>query len=176
MGQLHCRQQQERLLTEVSCYGQMLRCCLFSLETFQKLQKAKEILTNEESRARYDHWRRSQMSMPFQQWETLSDSVKMSMHWAVKSKKDLMLVESGQTHSSNIENEEWEEQREVKKEEMASTTEKMEQKESESQGKSNSPQNPDSSSLSDVNSWHFRFRWSGDAPSELLRKFRNYEI
>lgn len=48
----------------------------FPVETFQKLQKAKEILTNEESRARYDHWRRSQMSMPFQQWEALTDSVK----------------------------------------------------------------------------------------------------
>lgn len=30
--------------------------------------------------------------------------------------------------------------------------------------------------FSDGNSWHLRFRWSGDAPSELLRKFRNYEI
>ncbi|XP_048666068.1 dnaJ homolog subfamily C member 12 isoform X3 [Marmota monax] len=48
-----------------------------AVETFQKLQKAKEILTNEESRARYDHWRRSQISMPFHQWETLTDSVKM---------------------------------------------------------------------------------------------------
>uniref|UniRef100_A0A8C3YW01 DnaJ homolog subfamily C member 12 n=1 Tax=Catagonus wagneri TaxID=51154 RepID=A0A8C3YW01_9CETA len=47
-----------------------------AVETFQKLQKAKEILTNEASRARYDHWRRSQMAMPFQQWEALSDSVK----------------------------------------------------------------------------------------------------
>ena len=48
----------------------------FLVETFQKLQNAKEILTNEASRARYDHWRRSQISMPFQQWEALSDSVK----------------------------------------------------------------------------------------------------
>uniref|UniRef100_A0A4X1TPL6 DnaJ homolog subfamily C member 12 n=1 Tax=Sus scrofa TaxID=9823 RepID=A0A4X1TPL6_PIG len=47
-----------------------------AVETFQKLQNAKEILTNEASRARYDHWRRSQISMPFQQWEALSDSVK----------------------------------------------------------------------------------------------------
>nr|XP_042122634.1 dnaJ homolog subfamily C member 12 isoform X2 [Peromyscus maniculatus bairdii] len=47
-----------------------------AVETFQRLQKAKEILTNAESRARYDHWRRSQMSMPFEQWEALADSVK----------------------------------------------------------------------------------------------------
>lgn len=32
------------------------------------------------------------------------------------------------------------------------------------------------SGFSEANYWHLRFRWSGDAPSELLRKFRNYEI
>ncbi|KAB0352825.1 hypothetical protein FD754_017682, partial [Muntiacus muntjak] len=145
------------------------------METFQKLQKAKDILTNEASRARYDHWRRSQMSMSFQQWEALSDSVKMSMHWAVRGKKDLMLEESDQTHTDKIENEEQDEQKEIKKEEFGPTTEKMEQKESKSV-KSFSPQNPDSPGFADVNCWHLRFRWSGDAPSELLRKFRNYEI
>uniref|UniRef100_A0A673TQZ1 DnaJ heat shock protein family (Hsp40) member C12 n=1 Tax=Suricata suricatta TaxID=37032 RepID=A0A673TQZ1_SURSU len=147
-----------------------------TVETFQKLQKAKEILTNTESRARYDHWRRSKMSMPFHQWEALSDSVKMSMHWAVRGKKDLMLEESDHIHTNKIEDEEWNEQREIKKEELVSTAEKMEQKESKSLEKSFSPQNPDSPIFSDVNSWHLRFRWSGDAPSELLRKFRNYEI
>uniref|UniRef100_A0A8C7B1L6 DnaJ heat shock protein family (Hsp40) member C12 n=1 Tax=Neovison vison TaxID=452646 RepID=A0A8C7B1L6_NEOVI len=147
-----------------------------TVETFQKLQKAKDVLTNTESRARYDHWRRSQMSMPFQQWEALSDSVKTSMHWAVRGKKDLMLEESDQPHTDKIENEEWNKQREIKKEELGSTTEKMEQKESKSLEKSFSPQNPNSPSFSDGNSWHLRFRWSGDAPSELLRKFRNYEI
>uniref|UniRef100_A0A2K6A1T3 DnaJ heat shock protein family (Hsp40) member C12 n=1 Tax=Mandrillus leucophaeus TaxID=9568 RepID=A0A2K6A1T3_MANLE len=148
----------------------------FPVETFQKLQKAKEILTNEESRARYDHWRRSQMSMPFQQWEALNDSVKTSMHWAVRGKKDLMLEESDKTHTNKIENEEWNEQRERKKEELASTTEKTEKKEPKPLEKSVSPQNSDSSSFSDANGWHLRFRWSKDAPSELLRKFRNYEI
>ncbi|XP_021528496.1 dnaJ homolog subfamily C member 12 [Aotus nancymaae] len=147
-----------------------------AVETFQKLQKAKEILTNEESRAHYDHWRRSQISMPFQQWEALNDSVKTSMHWAVRGKKDLMLEESDKTLANKIENEEWNEQRERKKEELASTTEKMEQKESKPPEKPVSPQNPDSSNFSEVNGWHLRFRWSKDAPSELLRKFRNYEI
>uniref|UniRef100_A0A8C6BXF9 DnaJ heat shock protein family (Hsp40) member C12 n=1 Tax=Monodon monoceros TaxID=40151 RepID=A0A8C6BXF9_MONMO len=147
-----------------------------TVETFQKLQKAKEILTNGASRARYDHWRRSQISMPFQQWEALSDSVKTSMHWAARGKKDLMLEESDQTHTDTIENEERNEQKEIKNEEFGPTTEKMEQKESKSMEKSFSSQNPDSPGFSDVNCWHLRFRWSGDAPSELLRKFRNYEI
>ncbi|XP_053441890.1 dnaJ homolog subfamily C member 12 [Nycticebus coucang] len=147
-----------------------------SVETFQTLQKAKDILTNEERRARYDHWRRSQMSMPFLQWEALSDSVKTSMHWAVKGKKDLMLEEPDQTPANKTEIEEQNKQSEIKKEELTSTTDNMEQKESEPLEKSVSPANPDSSSFSDVNCWHLRFRWSGDAPSELLRKFRNYEI
>ncbi|KAM5236563.1 dnaJ homolog subfamily C member 12 [Ctenodactylus gundi] len=148
-----------------------------SVELFQKLQKAKEILTNEESRARYDHWRRSHISIPFEQWEALNDSVKTSMHWAVRGKKDLMLEGSDQTRTKKIKNEGWDEQREIKEEELGSTTEKMKQKTtSESLEKATSPRNPDSPGKCKVNCWHLRFRWSGDAPSELLRKFRNYEI
>lgn len=52
----------------------LLVCVL--VENFQKLQQAKEILTNAESRARYDYWRRSKITIPFQQWEALSHSVK----------------------------------------------------------------------------------------------------
>lgn len=147
-----------------------------AVETFQKLQKAKEILSNAESRARYDHWRRSQMSMSFEQWEALADSVKTSMHWAVRSKKDLMLEGSDQTYTNTVQNKERSEQRETKQGDPDSTPEKMMHKESESPEKGISPQNPDSPGLSDWNCGHFRFRWSGDTPSELLRKFRNYEI
>lgn len=143
-----------------------------AVETFQKLQKAKEVLTNKESRARYDQWRRSQVSMPFQQWEALSDSVKTSMHWAVRGKKDLMLEDSDQTHTSKAGNEDGSEQRQVKSEDLGTSTEKTEPTESKFLEKSN----PDSPGFSDVNGQHLRFRWSGDAPSELLRKFRNYEI
>ncbi|KAG8552289.1 hypothetical protein GDO81_004470 [Engystomops pustulosus] len=73
-----------------------------AVEEFQKLQQAKDTLTNEESRAHYDHWRRSKIMIPFPQWEALSDSVKMSMHWAVKNKKEAMLEapdkSSSETH------------------------------------------------------------------------------
>ncbi|XP_075390673.1 dnaJ homolog subfamily C member 12 [Tenrec ecaudatus] len=142
-------------------------------ETFQKLQKAKEVLTNEESRARYDHWRRSQMSMSFQQWEALSDSMKTSMHWAVRGKKDLMLEESDQTPTNKTGNKDWNEGGPVNEEGRRPSTEETEQKASESLEKARSPQSPDSP---DVNCGHLHFRWAGDAPSELLRKFRNYEI
>ncbi|XP_063193700.1 dnaJ homolog subfamily C member 12 isoform X2 [Chroicocephalus ridibundus] len=78
-----------------------------AVENFQKLQQAKEILTNEESRARYDYWRRSKITIPFQQWEALSNSVKTSMHWAVQSKKDQMLEAPDLNNSNNKTNEIW---------------------------------------------------------------------
>ncbi|KAM4668542.1 dnaJ homolog subfamily C member 12 isoform 2-T6 [Amazona ochrocephala] len=60
-----------------------------AVEDFQKLQQAKEVLTNEESRARYDYWRRSKITIPFQQWEALSSSVKTVggvQVWAFRSR------------------------------------------------------------------------------------------
>ncbi|XP_016830408.1 dnaJ homolog subfamily C member 12 isoform X3 [Cricetulus griseus] len=113
------------------------------------------------------------MSMPFEQWDALADSVKTSMHWAVRSKKDLMLEGMDQTYTNTVQNKEQNEQRETKKGEPDSTTEKTRQKESGSPEKAIAPQNPGSP---DLNCGHLRFRWSGDPPSELLRKFRNYEI
>uniref|UniRef100_A0A8D0G8A7 DnaJ homolog subfamily C member 12 n=1 Tax=Sphenodon punctatus TaxID=8508 RepID=A0A8D0G8A7_SPHPU len=75
-----------------------------AVEKFQKLQQAKEILANEESRARYDYWRRSKITIPFQQWEALSDAVKASMHWAVRNKKEPMLEAPGLNINDNNEN------------------------------------------------------------------------
>ncbi|XP_010193091.1 PREDICTED: dnaJ homolog subfamily C member 12 [Mesitornis unicolor] len=83
-----------------------------AVENFQKLQQAKEILTNEESRARYDYWRRSKITIPFQQWEALSNSVKTSMHWAVQNKKDQMLEAPDLNNSNRVTDEIWTEQTE----------------------------------------------------------------
>uniref|UniRef100_A0A6J0UYS9 DnaJ homolog subfamily C member 12 n=1 Tax=Pogona vitticeps TaxID=103695 RepID=A0A6J0UYS9_9SAUR len=145
-----------------------------AVENFQKLQQAKEILTNEDSRARYDYWRRSKITIPFQQWEALSDSIKTSMHWAVRDKKEPMLEAPDVNLNDQV-------------------ADNCCQKDENSQGKSPSERkvlggfepseemllsskSPDSPRYSDLNCWHLRFRWSGDTPSELLRKFRNYEI
>ncbi|XP_033004835.1 dnaJ homolog subfamily C member 12 isoform X1 [Lacerta agilis] len=145
-----------------------------AVENFQKLQQAKEILTNEESRSRYDYWRRSNITIPFQQWEALSNSVKTSMHWAVRGKKEPMLeapvlnlndkmADNFPQKSENNNHEQLDDQRGL--EDFDPTA-----------GKLLSPKSPDSPGFSDPNRWHLRFRWSGDTPSELLRKFRNYEI
>ncbi|MEQ2238585.1 hypothetical protein ILYODFUR_034708 [Ilyodon furcidens] len=58
---------------------------------FQKLQEAKEVLCDETKRKNYDLWRRSGVAIPFREWEALNDSVKTSMHWAVRTKKEPML-------------------------------------------------------------------------------------
>ncbi|XP_062989125.1 dnaJ homolog subfamily C member 12 [Elgaria multicarinata webbii] len=145
-----------------------------AVETFQKLQQAKEILTDEESRGRYDYWRRSKITIPFQQWEALSNSVKTSMHWAVRSKKEPMLEapdlnlndKMSEGCSQKAENNNGELLGDRKGQgDFDPTDEKL-----------LSPKSPDSPAFSDQNGWHLRFRWSGDTPSELLRKFRNYEI
>ncbi|XP_074856300.1 dnaJ homolog subfamily C member 12 isoform X2 [Carettochelys insculpta] len=146
-----------------------------AVENFQKLQQAKEILTNEESRARYDYWRRSKITIPFQQWEALSNSMKTSMHWAVRSKKEPMLEAPELNNSSNITNDIGAQQTENNKDE--SSDERREQDSAETSDEIlQSPKSPDSPRFLYANCWHMRFRWSGDAPSELLRKFRNYEI
>ncbi|XP_027752470.1 dnaJ homolog subfamily C member 12 isoform X1 [Empidonax traillii] len=145
-----------------------------AVESFQKLQQAKEVLTNEESRARYDYWRQSKITIPFQQWEALSSSVKTSMHWAVQSKKEQML-EAPDFSNTNITHEIWTQQRENNEDGLLEGNREQEDVAT-PDVKPQSSKNPDFPRFSEGNYWHLRFRWSGDAPSDLLRKFRNYEI
>ncbi|KAF0027245.1 hypothetical protein F2P81_019986 [Scophthalmus maximus] len=65
-----------------------------AVRDFQKLQEAKEVLCNETKRKNYDLWRRSGVTISFHDWQALSDSVKTSMHWAVRNKKEPMLQAS----------------------------------------------------------------------------------
>ncbi|NWI84834.1 DJC12 protein, partial [Pitta sordida] len=145
-----------------------------AVESFQKLQQAKDILTNEESRARYDYWRRSKITIPFQQWDALSSSMKTSMHWAVQSKKDQML-EAPDFSDANKTNEIWTQHMENNEAELVEGNREQEDV-AISDVKPQSSKNPDSPRFSEGSYWHLHFRWSGDAPSDLLRKFRNYEI
>lgn len=62
---------------------------------FQKLQEAKDVLCDVTKRKNYDLWRRSGVAIPFQEWQALNDSVKTSMHWAVRTKKEPMLEACG---------------------------------------------------------------------------------
>ncbi|KAM7409101.1 hypothetical protein PAMA_002690 [Pampus argenteus] len=113
---------------------------------FQKLQEAKEVLCNEAKRKNYDLWKRSGVTISFRDWQALNDSVKTSMHWAVRNKKEPML--------------------EAPEAETPVTSEADEAPDVPSYGAM-----PSSSDYC-----HRRFRWAADSPSNLLQKFRNYEI
>lgn len=112
---------------------------------FQKLQEAKEVLCNEAKRKNYDLWRRSGVAVPFHEWQALNDSVKTSMHWAVRNKKEPMLEASKPDAP------------------VASPADDL-----------HCEQGAQGISSSDY--CHRRFRWAADSPSNLLQKFRNYEI
>ncbi|XP_063020254.1 dnaJ homolog subfamily C member 12 isoform X2 [Melospiza melodia melodia] len=146
-----------------------------AVEDFQRLQQAKDTLTDAERRARYDHWRRSRVPVPFRHWEALSSSVRTSMHWAAQSKKDQMLEAPGFGNTNSRTNEMWAQQRESSGEGLLEGSREQEDV-AIPDVQAQSPKNPDSPRFSEGNYWHLRFRWSGDAPSDLLRKFRNYEI
>ncbi|XP_009947644.1 PREDICTED: dnaJ homolog subfamily C member 12-like [Leptosomus discolor] len=96
------------------------------------------------------------------------------MHWAVQSKKDQML-EAPNPNNSNITNEIWTQQTENNEDGLSDGNREQEDV-AIPDVKAQSSKNPDSPRFSEANHWHLRFRWSGDTPSELLRKFRNYEI
>ncbi|KAJ8014342.1 hypothetical protein DPEC_G00039240 [Dallia pectoralis] len=121
-----------------------------AVEEFQKLQEAKDVLCNEDSRRNYDVWNRSGITIPFYSWLTLGDSVKSSMHWAVKTKKEPMLECSKATFPDLC------------------------QDRDSTDVKSDLPL-PDTV-ISSSDCCHRHFRWASDTPSSLLRKFRNYEI
>lgn len=61
-------------------------------QQFQKIQEARDVLLDPEKRKKYDKWRKSGLSMPFQQYLNLNVT---SLHWITKKTKEPMLMESG---------------------------------------------------------------------------------
>ncbi|XP_036978825.1 dnaJ homolog subfamily C member 12 [Acanthopagrus latus] len=119
---------------------------------FQKLQEAKEVLCNETKRKNYDLWKRSGVTIPFHDWQALNDSVKTSMHWAVRNKKEPMLEAS---------------EAEIP---VTSQTE-------DPHAAKESPGIPSHDAMPSSSDYcHRRFRFAADSPSTLLQRFRNYEI
>jgi len=58
---------------------------------FHRLKHARNVLCDEESRRKYDHWHRSGIAVPYEQWLELSSAVHTSLHWAARPRKELML-------------------------------------------------------------------------------------
>ncbi|KAM5142192.1 dnaJ homolog subfamily C member 12 [Mantella aurantiaca] len=143
-----------------------------AVEEFQKLQQAKDTLIKEENRAQYDYWRRSKIKIPFTQWEALQDSLKMSMHWAVKNKKEAML-EAPNKPADEVQGDILIDA-EQKNNPLSSENEIYILEEPQDNMDLLSPKSHEGSP--DMTYCLLRFRWSAEAPSDLLRKFRNYEI
>uniref|UniRef100_A0A672ST81 DnaJ (Hsp40) homolog, subfamily C, member 12 n=1 Tax=Sinocyclocheilus grahami TaxID=75366 RepID=A0A672ST81_SINGR len=61
-----------------------------AVEEFQKLQEAKEVLMDEKKRKNYNLWLQSRIAISFREFAALNDRT-LSMHWAVRSKKEPML-------------------------------------------------------------------------------------
>lgn len=118
---------------------------------FQKLQEAKETLCDEAKRKNYDLWKRSGVAMTFHDWQALKDSVKTSMHWVLKTKKEPMLEPSDSDQPTSSKTQDQFAQYEADIEETQLTEPSRDY-------------------------CHMRFRWTGDSPSNVLRQFRNYEI
>ncbi|XP_013411413.1 dnaJ homolog subfamily C member 12 [Lingula anatina] len=118
-------------------------------ERFAKLQRAKETLTNDDTRQKYDLWRRSGLAIPYEQWASLRDTVHTSMHW-MDAKKEAMLPQASDFSDD------------VKGYDVSS----------------NQKRNPEGKvHMTDISHLNFGgVPWERDPPSEALRKFRNYEI
>uniref|UniRef100_A0A3B5R3T9 DnaJ (Hsp40) homolog, subfamily C, member 12 n=1 Tax=Xiphophorus maculatus TaxID=8083 RepID=A0A3B5R3T9_XIPMA len=83
--------QNEYKIRALACHPDKHQDNPTAVADFQKLQEAKEVLCDEAKRRNYDLWKRSGISIPFHEWRALNDSVKTSMHWAVRTKKEPML-------------------------------------------------------------------------------------
>ncbi|XP_071440147.1 J domain-containing protein [Hetaerina americana] len=116
---------------------------------FQKLKEAKEILCDPEKRLNYDKWRRSGITISYKQWCGMKEHVQQSMHWSIPKTKDRM-IQPAEGGTSSV-------------------------------GPSTSREGQRRASEGGANI-HFGNRnvggikWESDPPSDVVNKFRNYEI
>ncbi|KAL8588520.1 hypothetical protein ACOMHN_043869 [Nucella lapillus] len=66
-------------------------------ERFSRLTKAKEALTDPESRSKYDKWRHSGIAMSYEEWCGLRGAVHTSMHWATKAPQPQIVAAGDET-------------------------------------------------------------------------------
>lgn len=115
---------------------------------FQQLQEAKEVLCDPEKRSNYDKWRNSGIAISYKQWVGMKEHVHSSMHWTTLKTKDRMLPETAGEGGSTA-------------------------------GSGSAPQAHRRASEGGANiHWGARgtVNWKSDASSEVVSKFRNYEI
>lgn len=125
--------------------------------TFQKLKQAKEILCDPEKRANYDKWRGSGIQISYKNWAGMKEHVQQSMHWATPKTKDRMLPEAG-----------------------AATAATTATAAGAASGLSAAQPNPAHRRASEGGAALYyggrKGEWGQENPSEVVNKFRNYEI
>jgi len=63
-------------------------------EKFSRIQHAKSVLTDKDTRHDYDAWRLSGLTIPYETWRARKNTIQHSMHWATKEKKEPMIMEA----------------------------------------------------------------------------------
>lgn len=63
-------------------------------EMFSKIQKAREVLGSRDSRADYDKWRRSGLTISYSTWQEKQGHAHVSLHWALKKQPQPALEDS----------------------------------------------------------------------------------
>ncbi|XP_022672919.1 dnaJ homolog subfamily C member 12-like isoform X2 [Varroa jacobsoni] len=61
-----------------------------TLEAFQRLQEAREVLLDHDLRTKYDRWRKSGLAIPFKQYANIKST---SLHWVTKANKELSVTD-----------------------------------------------------------------------------------
>ncbi|XP_014213969.1 J domain-containing protein [Copidosoma floridanum] len=125
---------------------------------FQLLKHAKETLCDPEKRSNYDKWRHSGVSVSYKQWLGMKDSAK-TMHWSTPKTKDRMLPDSegsGPTTAA------------ASAAGSALGRTKM-QAANANRRASEGGANIHYGARRDLN-------WDNQPPSEIVNKFRNYEV
>ncbi|KAK6627952.1 hypothetical protein RUM44_010434 [Polyplax serrata] len=118
---------------------------------FQKMkvgEEAKETLCDPEKRANYNKWRNSGISVSYKQWLGMKEHVHQSMHWATHKTKDRMLPDGSGSAAQRA-------------------------------ASSGPPGAHRRASEGGANiHWGGRgnVQWDSSASSEVVNKFRNYEI
>ncbi|XP_044761282.1 J domain-containing protein [Coccinella septempunctata] len=113
---------------------------------FQQLKTAKEVLCDPEKRSNYDKWRNSGIAISYQQWLGMKEHVHQSMHWSTPKTKDRMLETGGSSGPSSL-------------------------------GSAPSAHRRASEGGANLH-WTGRTgaTWNTQPPSDIVSKFRNYEI
>lgn len=117
---------------------------------FQLLKHAKEVLCDPEKRRNYDKWKSSGIAISYKQWENMKDSVHQTMHWSTPKTKDRMLPDASEQPGG-----------------------------SPGHTGGHSANAHRRASEGGANIYYGARRdlgWKSEAPSEVVNKFRNYEV